>query len=392
MRGQIESLLERGIEAARAGEERRAHDILIHVIELDQRNEKAWLWLSSVVETTADRIVCLENVLTINPDNSHAAAGLQRLRRQPLDSMAPRSLLPRLGGPRKPDKVARKAAAGTPTPVTERVCPRCGFRNPGWAYLCDRCGADLRRVDVREALGLGSRPRGRSFVTLVAAWAAAFTLHRRWAFLPEVELASWGRSLAALVMAVLFASGWRALTTVVLRLWLDGGESGGQIVAIALRCAAQTLWPALLLVLAYAPIALSTWLGGRLMGGRGGLKAHVHLTAVACSAWVVLIALLTSLMTFAPYLVGGGRRSGPLVAGTPALLGVAFGLTAVIWLTQAVRTAHRLPTARAIPITLMVIVLGAAFYIGLALFGSEWLTRLVDPLATFFFPWPGCGA
>jgi hypothetical protein len=113
---------------------------------------------------------------------------------------------------------------------------------------------------------------------------------------------------------------------------------------------------------------------------------------VAFSAWVALIALLSSLMTFAPYLAGGGRRSGPLVAGTPALLGVAFGLTAVIWLTQAVRTVHRLPVARTIPITLIVIALGAAFYTGLALFGSEWLTILMDPLATFFFPWPGCGA
>jgi ribosomal protein L40E len=393
MRGQIESLLEKGIEAARAGEKRRARDIFIHVIELDQRNERAWLWLSGIVDETADRIVCLENVLVLNPDNTYAATGLQKLREQPTYGAVSPSLLPQLSSPLKSKAGARgPSAAGTSAAAAEQVCPRCGFRNPGWAYLCDRCGADLRPVDVQEALGLKARPRGRSFVTLLEAWAAAFVLNRRWAFVAEVELASWGRSLEALLMAVLFASGWRALTTVVLRLWLGGGGSGVQIVAIALRCAAQTLWPALLLVLAYVPIALFTWVGGRLMGGRRGLKAHVHLTAVAFSAWVALIALLTSLMTFAPYLLGGGRRSGPLVAGTPALLGVAFGLTAAIWLTQAVRTAHDLPAARAIPITLMVIALGAAFYIGLALFGSEWLTRLMDPLATFFFPWPGCGA
>jgi len=392
MRGQIESLLEKGIEAARAGAKRRARDTFIHVIELDQRNEKAWLWLSGVVDETADRIVCLENVLFLNPDNAYAATGLQKLREQPAHGASGSSLLPRLSSPLKSKDGARgPSAAGTSVAASEQVCPRCGFRNPGWAYLCDRCGADLRPVDVQEALGLKARPRGRSFFTVLEAWVAAFVLNRRWAFVVEVELASWGRSLEALLMAVLFASGWRALTTVVLRLWLGRGGSGEQNIAIALRCAAQTLWPALLLVLAYVPIALSTWLGGRLMGGRGELKAHVHLTAVAFSAWVALIALLSSLMTFVPYLVGGGRRSGPLVAGTPALLGVAFGLTAVIWLTQAIRTAHRLPAARAIPITLTVIALGAAFYTGLALFGSEWLTRLMDPLATFFFPWPGCG-
>jgi ribosomal protein L40E len=393
MRGQIDSLLEKGIEAARAGAKRRARDIFIHVIELDQRNEKAWLWLSSVVDETVDRIVCLENVLVVNPDNTYAATGLQKLREQPAYGTAARSLLPRLSSPRKSKASARgPSAAGTSAAAAEQVCPRCGFRNPGWAYLCDRCGADLRPVDVQEALGLKARPRGRSFFTVLEAWAAAFVLSRRWAFVAEVELASWVRSLEALLMALLFASGWRALTAVLLRLWLGGGGSGVQLVASALRCAAQTLWPASLLMLAYVPTALFTWLGGRLMGGRGGLKAHVHLTAVAFSAWIALIALLTSLMTFAPYLVGGGRRAGPLVAGTPALLGVAFGLTAVIWLTQAIRTAHRLPAARAIPITLTVIALGAAFYTGLALLGGEWLARLVDPLATFFFPWPGCGA
>jgi hypothetical protein len=61
MMGQIESLLEKGIEAARDNEKKRAQDILTHVIELDQYNEKAWLWLSSVVSMPADKAVCLEN-------------------------------------------------------------------------------------------------------------------------------------------------------------------------------------------------------------------------------------------------------------------------------------------------------------------------------------------
>jgi ribosomal protein L40E len=391
MRGQIESLLERGIKAARAGEERRARDILIHVIELDQRNEKAWLWLSSVVETTADRIMCLENVLTVNPDNTYAAAGLQRLREQPLDSTAPRSLLPRLGGPREPDQVARKAAAVPPAPTADRVCPRCGLRNPGWAYLCDRCGADLRPVDVREALGLGSRPRGRSFVTLVAAWAAAFTLHRRWAFLPEVELASWGRSLAALVMAVLCTSACRALTTVALRLWVGGGRPGIQIATVALRCAAATLKPALLLALAYVPVALLAWVGAWLVGGRQRFKTHVHLTAVAFSAWVVLIALLASLATFLPHLLDR-RRFDLLLSATPVLLGVVVGLMGVTWLTQAVRTAYRLPATRAFLVTLLVTALGGAFVFGLDLFGGERFAGFLGTLALLFLPWPGCGA
>ncbi len=142
MIGDVERRLKRGIEAAQAGEKERARDILLHVIELNQRNEQAWLWLSRVVETTADEIVCLENVLTINPGNTEAAVELEELRRQPADPFAPSSALPRLTGHQE---------------SAERVCPRCGYRNPGWAYLCDQCGANLRPVDLREALGAASR-------------------------------------------------------------------------------------------------------------------------------------------------------------------------------------------------------------------------------------------
>ena len=392
MRGQIESLLERGIEAARAGEERRARDILVHVIELDQYNENAWLWLSSVVDTAADRTVCLENVLTINPDNAYAAAGLQQLRQQPTGEMAPRSVLPRLAGPERPAKVGAKTAAGVPARPDQQVCPRCGFRNPGWAYLCDRCGADLQPVDLRQALGRGSMPRDRSSITLVEAWAAAFTLHRLWAFLPEIELASWGRSLAALLMAAILASAGRALTTVVLRLWVGDRGPGSQIAWVALRCAVETLRPALLLALASIPITLLGWVGARLMGGRQRLKTHAHLTAVALSAWIVLTALLVSIATFMPYLLGNERALDLPPEGTPVLLGAMAGLMGIIWLTQAVRTAHDLSAVRAFLVTVLVIVLSTTVLVSLRLSYGAWFTEFVGILAPFFRPWPGCGA
>jgi len=362
MRGQIESLLERGIAAARAGEDRRARDNLITVIELDQRNEQAWLWLSSVVESTADKIVCLENVLFINPNNAHATAGLRKLRQQPTDEAASRSMFPRLGSPQESGKKARKTAAGAPVVVTERVCPRCGFRNPGWAYLCDRCGADLQPFDVREAIGRGSTPRGRSFITLVEAWLAAFIMHRQWAFLPELELASWGRSLAALVMAAFFAVAWRAFTTVVLQLWISGSGLGGSIIARALSYASETMRLALLLALADLPIALLTWSGARLAGGRQRFKTHAHLTTVAFSAWIVLIALVASLLTLAPHVVGNGRL---LTEAGPIVLGAVAGLMGIVWLTQVVRTAHRLPPASALLIALMVMAVSSVVLLGL---------------------------
>ena len=46
----------------------------------DKANEEAWLWMSVVVDSMDKSIVCLDNVLRINPKNSQAAGALYRLR------------------------------------------------------------------------------------------------------------------------------------------------------------------------------------------------------------------------------------------------------------------------------------------------------------------------
>jgi peptidoglycan/LPS O-acetylase OafA/YrhL len=147
----------------------------------------------------------------------------------------------------------------------------------------------------------------------------------------------------------------------------------------------------LALTLAYVPVALLTWVGARLVGDRQQFKTHAHLIAVAFSAWVVLIALLASLTTFLPHLLGDRRRFGLLLRATPVLIGVVASLMGMTWLTQAVRTAHRLPAARAFLATLLATALGAVLLVGLILTGSERFTDLLDMLAPFFLPWPGCG-
>ncbi len=72
--------LNREIAAAQAGRKAEARRLLEAVLEVDQRNESAWLWLGTVVESEEERITCLENVLTINPNNEVARKGLATLR------------------------------------------------------------------------------------------------------------------------------------------------------------------------------------------------------------------------------------------------------------------------------------------------------------------------
>jgi hypothetical protein len=394
LRGQIESLLDKGIEAARAGEKARARDILIHVIELDQSNEQAWLWLSSVADTLADKAVCLENVLLINAENTYAAMGLRHVRQQLELQFSPPSTLPRLAGQR----TSAERAWGTPTapvspPPAVRICPRCDFHNPGWAYLCDRCGTNLRRVDARAAVRPAPHSRRPSSITLLEAWSGAFVFSRVHAFQPEVELASWGRSLASLVMAALFASVWRAVMSFMLWLLTGDGVWRNQIAINALRAVAQTLPSALLLTLACVPVALLTFIAARLVGGKQGFKTHLHLTAVAFSAWIVLTALLAPLTVLLPLIVGGTTHFGLPFDVVTILVSVAVSATGPIWLTQAVRTAQDLSFARAIVATLLVAALTAILVVGLnTLTGGGFADFLSKLVAAPFLPLPNLEA
>lgn len=71
-RHNIEEWLQDGIGAAKAGQLAEARSLLLDVVEQDHTNETAWYWLYRVFERGDDKRVCLENLLTINPDNRWA--------------------------------------------------------------------------------------------------------------------------------------------------------------------------------------------------------------------------------------------------------------------------------------------------------------------------------
>jgi len=54
----------------------------MRVIEQDENNASAWLWLSGVVASLDDQQICLENVLALDPHNEAALQGLQQVRSQ----------------------------------------------------------------------------------------------------------------------------------------------------------------------------------------------------------------------------------------------------------------------------------------------------------------------
>jgi hypothetical protein len=130
------------VALAKAGQRTEAFNLLLDVVELDQHNELAWLWLSTVTDNLDDQRICLENILTINPDNTVARERLAILGAQ---STRPGSvsssvvICPQCGAGNR-DFVRECSACGY---VLFRRCPVCGEFNSTDAWTCSQCEASL---------------------------------------------------------------------------------------------------------------------------------------------------------------------------------------------------------------------------------------------------------
>lgn len=88
----IDRLLD-AIDLIKEDERQQALVILRQLIREDKDFEDAWLWMSVAVEDVDESIVCLENVLRINPNNPIAAGALYRLRGDEMQSEQHRAQL-----------------------------------------------------------------------------------------------------------------------------------------------------------------------------------------------------------------------------------------------------------------------------------------------------------
>jgi tetratricopeptide (TPR) repeat protein len=145
-------LLREGIAAVKAGQKEEARQLLMQVVELDERNEQAWLWLSGIMGTPEERRICLENVLSINPDNAHAHAGLVWLDQQTPAPTAGEDHCPRCQAA-VPPSATSCAACGLPLIV---ACPACGQSAEVDQNTCPSCRQSLGdfRQGAQYHLGL----------------------------------------------------------------------------------------------------------------------------------------------------------------------------------------------------------------------------------------------
>lgn len=75
-----EELLQLGIQAVKRKDYQNARVLLLQVYERDRRNEVVMMWLAKIAGTRDERIQWLERVLDVNPDNTNAKSGLEKLK------------------------------------------------------------------------------------------------------------------------------------------------------------------------------------------------------------------------------------------------------------------------------------------------------------------------
>lgn len=168
MKPDIQELLAEGIAAARAVQQRQssqtqagpaatkkqtpdpqkehARQLLLQVVKLDQSNVQAWLWLSTVVDEPDDKITCLNNVLTVDPNNKAAKAGLRAVHQlmaqqqaedeypASYDYTAPEEPLP----PEEPD-----VETAVSQPTSQEKCPLCHKSISTMDTTCPHCKVPL---------------------------------------------------------------------------------------------------------------------------------------------------------------------------------------------------------------------------------------------------------
>ena len=75
-----EALLQQALTAAREKRELTARELFLDVVEINPRNETAWLWLTGLLDDLDDCIYACEMVLDINPGNTRILPYLSKLR------------------------------------------------------------------------------------------------------------------------------------------------------------------------------------------------------------------------------------------------------------------------------------------------------------------------
>jgi tetratricopeptide (TPR) repeat protein len=78
-------IFQEAVDALRGKNKARARELLTGLIKDNQNNADYWIWLSAAMETSKERVYCLQTALKLDPENAAAKRGLILLGALPAD-------------------------------------------------------------------------------------------------------------------------------------------------------------------------------------------------------------------------------------------------------------------------------------------------------------------
>jgi hypothetical protein len=75
----MDDLIQQGVDAYKSGDHETARKLLTEAIQLYPNNERAWGWMCNVCTNDQERILCLKQMVRINPDNQNTRKELMNL-------------------------------------------------------------------------------------------------------------------------------------------------------------------------------------------------------------------------------------------------------------------------------------------------------------------------
>ena len=74
--GADDGIFQEAVEALREGNKTKARDLLTGLLKTDQKNAIYWVWMSATMDTTKERVYCLQTAFKLDPENVAAKRGL----------------------------------------------------------------------------------------------------------------------------------------------------------------------------------------------------------------------------------------------------------------------------------------------------------------------------
>jgi hypothetical protein len=172
--------LERAIQALRNGDRETARALLHQLTQAEPLKPEAWLWLAAAQDDPIQKRVCLQQVLSLDPGNQRAAAGLRALEHQAAGNHAA--------------PATTTAPAAQPTPNSQTSTPSKRLAAPQFVST----GKRARRISwpivalvgalfILIPLAIWLLGQAQSAQAFASAWAIVLIVEGS-AIVPEIEL------------------------------------------------------------------------------------------------------------------------------------------------------------------------------------------------------------